>query len=363
MEHTKPIIIHVVQHLAPGGLESLALNMLSFSNPSQHTLIISLEGNKSEAIDRWPKLAQYKNNLIFLTKPKGKCLNTFIQLYRLFRHLKPHCVHSHHIGPFLYGAVAARLAKVPIRVHTEHDAWHLRSYKHRTLQKAALLISKPRLVADAKGVGDKLNEYFGYEDLTVIKNGVDCEHFKPGSASLARQSLKLPLDKHLIGTAGRLEHVKGQDILIQALPLTDAHIHLVIAGCGSRREQLEALSQSLGVAHRVTFLGLVEDMPTFYQALDLFCLPSRSEGFPLSTLEAQACGIRTIASDVGACEETLAPESGILFVSEDPCALAVAIDQALISPTTANPREFVLAQNDIRKMVLQYNTLTEEKYA
>lgn len=128
----------------------------------------------------------------------------------------------------------------------------------------------------------------------------------------ARTSLNLPTDKHIIGCAGRLEHVKGQDQLIKALTLLPKNMVVAFAGGGTKRNQLEQLTSRLNLSDRVIFLGLVEDMTTFYGALDTFCLPSRHEGLPLSTLEAQACNIPTVAMNVGAVDETLCPVSGTL---------------------------------------------------
>lgn len=63
-------VIHVVQHLAPGGLESLTLDLLNFANPQTNTLILSLEGNKEAAIKNWPKLEAFSDRLLFLDKKK-----------------------------------------------------------------------------------------------------------------------------------------------------------------------------------------------------------------------------------------------------------------------------------------------------
>ncbi|MEZ8101635.1 glycosyltransferase [Vibrio bivalvicida] len=360
--HSKTII-HVVQHLSPGGLEALALNMLAFSNPKQKVIIISLEGTKQKSISKWSKLEAVENQLIFLNKPSGYSIKTLVQLFRLFRTLKPSVVHTHHIGPILYGSIAARLAGVKARIHTEHDAWHLSNQKHRSLQNFALKIAKPRIVADAALVRKQIHHHFDYQDVTVIRNGIDCEQFMPGSKQLARQVLRLPADNTIIGTAGRLEKVKGHDVLIDALTLLPNHIELVIAGDGSLRAKLEAQVKQLGISHRVTFLGLVDDMTRFYQALDLFCLPSRSEGFPLSTLEAQSCDIVTLASNVGATNETLCPKTGQLFESENPQALAASVSLAIEKKHTDSPRCFVLHNNDIRDMMKAYEMLAEEKSA
>lgn len=363
MSTDKQTVIHVVQHLSPGGLEALALNMLSFANPKQNVLIVSLEGSKADSIANWPRLSTLQDQLIFLEKPAGFQLKTLIQLYRLFRVLKPSVVHTHHIGPILYGAIAARLAGIKARIHTEHDAWHLENKKHRSLQYLALKMAKPYIVADAALVRAQVLNYFDYPEITVIKNGIDCQKFFAGSKHLARQMLGLSLTNPIIGSAGRLETVKGHDVLIEAFALLPNNIQLVIAGDGSQRAKLQHQVEQLGLSERVIFLGLVEDMTRFYQSLDLFCLPSRSEGFPLSTLESQACDIVTLASDVGATKETLCPETGYLFASEDPDALADCINQALHRTHTGSPREFVLRHNDIRDMMRAYEMLAEEKRA
>lgn len=356
-------IIHVVQHLSPGGLEALALNMLAFSSPHQKVLIVSLEGTKQESVLKWSKLKSVENQLIFLNKPSGYSVKTLIQLVKLFLTLKPSVVHTHHIGPILYGSVAARLAGVKARIHTEHDAWHLSDQKHRALQNLALKIAKPCVVADALLVKQRIHQHFDYQDVRVIKNGIDCEKFTTGSKHLARQLFGLPVQSTIIGTAGRLEQVKGHDILINAMALLPNHIQLVIAGDGSQRIKLEQQVQQLGLSRRVTFLGLVDDMTRFYQTLDLFCLPSRSEGFPLSTLEAQACDIVTLASNVGATKETLCPSTGVLFESENSQQLAASVKTALNKPVKASPRQFVLKHNDIRDMMRAYEILAEEKSA
>lgn len=356
------LIVHVVQHLAPGGLESLALDMLSFSSSRKRNLLISLEGNKHQALKQWPRLEQYRDKILFLDKPSGVSVKALVQLYRLFHVLKPDVVHTHHIGPILYAGCAARLTKVKTCIHTEHDAWHFGNPSHRHIQSLAVRIARPKWVADAELVRQQIHQHFSHP-VTVIKNGVDCEKFKPGSKLLARQTLGLATEVTLIGCAGRLEHVKGHDVLLRALALLPEDVHLTLAGSGSQRAALEALACELNIQHRVTFLGLVTEMVRFYQSLDLFCLPSRSEGFPLSTLEAQACDIVTIATEVGASKETICPCTGSVVEADNPSALAAMISGKLSVLPTVSPRQFVLQHNDIRTMMQAYESLTTEKHA
>ncbi|OIQ26287.1 glycosyltransferase [uncultured Vibrio sp.] len=358
--NTGQTVIHVVQHLAPGGLESLALDLLAFSTPLNKVMIVSLEGEKKQAIENWPRLKPFANQIHFLEKKPGVKLHTLSQLVKTFNVIKPDVVHTHHIGPLLYAGLASRLTSVPVRIHTEHDVWHLNNEKHVRLEKMALNVAKPQLVADANLVEETLLNHFSYNNTTTIKNGVDCEKFSPGRKDLARAHFNLPADKKIIGCAGRLETVKGHDLAISALSYMPKCVHLTIAGHGSQRAKLEALAAQYDVLDRVTFLGLVDDMQRFYQALDLFCMPSRSEGFPLSPLEAQACNIRTAVTNVGASKETLCPDSGRLIKANDIHNMADVLFHMLCHGVETQPRQFVLENNDIRNMVKAYESLAAQ---
>lgn len=355
-------VIHVVQHLAPGGLETLTLDLLRLADPSDQVLIVSLEGTKQESVKNWPKLQPYQNQIVFLDKEPGVQFNIIIKLIKAFRGIRPDVVHTHHIGPLLYAGYAARVSGVATRIHTEHDAWHLQNDKRRRLQALALKAAQPILVADATRVYDQLRSTFTYSNIITIKNGVDCDKFKPMSKPDARITLNLPQDKYIIGCAGRLEHVKGQDQLIKALALLPKNMIVVFAGGGSKQKQLEQMTDRLNLQERIIFLGLVDDMTTFYGALDTFCLPSRHEGLPLSTLEAQACNIPTVAMNVGAVDETLCPVSGKLVKSGS----IIGLSHALLENERTrfiSPRSYILKHFNIIKMAASYDDISEGVYA
>lgn len=352
------VIVHIVQHLAPGGLETLVLEMLRFAKTEDSVFVISLEGNKQTALNHWDKLADFEDQLHFLNKPSGLHLSTFKVLKAKLKQLNANVVHTHHIGPLLYGGTAARLNSIKTLIHTEHDAWHLNNKKAARLQSTLLKVLRPQVVADADFVADQITNKLGYLRVSTIHNGIDCEKFTNGNQNQARERFSLPTDKFIVGTAGRLEAVKGQEILIKAFSHLPTHTHLVIAGSGSQRELLEAQVRTLGLEDRVTFLGLVSDMPHFYQSLNVFCLPSLQEGFPLSTLEAQACGVPCIASDVGAVKETLCPQTSALVEPNKVPVLADALSQHL-SEIPRSPRAHILKHFDIRNMVNRYAMLAQ----
>ena len=347
-------MIHVVQHLAPGGLEVMALE-LARAQAAQPggALVLSLEGSADAAIAAWPRLAQERERLLFLGKAPGLDLTLPLRLARLFRRLRPGCVHTHHVGPLLYAGPAARAAGVRARLHTEHDAWHLAAPRRRRLMRAALAATRPVLVADAPDVAASVQAALGGAAPRVVLNGVDGDRFRPRDRAAARTALGLPQGVPVIGIAARLEWVKGVDVAIEALARMQGEALLAIAGAGSEEAALRAQAAAMGVAERVRFLGLVGDTARFYPALDVLCVPSRAEGLPLAPLEAQACGVRVVGSRVGGVVTALCPTTGHLVPAEDPAALAAALARALQSGG-GDPRPFVLRQASLAAAAAAY---------
>lgn len=351
------VVVQIVQHLRPGGIETMALDLQRFAWPSCDVHIVSLEGDKNESIAAWERLAPVRGRVHFLDKLPGFRLDTLFRLVRLLRSLSAAVVHTHHIGPLLYGGLAARLSGVSRLVHTEHDAWHLRIPRQRRLQKLLVGLVRPLLVADAETVAKELGESLPNMNFHVIPNGIDTERFTPGDKVAARRTLGLENEVLLIGCAARLEKVKGHEVLISALQRMANNVNLVLAGSGSRESELKELVRHLGLQDRVHFLGKVEAMQDFYRALDVFCLPSFREGMPLSPLEAQACDVPSVVSDVGGSRETLCPSTGEIFPAGDIRSLASALERQLAGPPRRSPRHHVLEMGDVRRMARAYTDL------
>jgi glycosyltransferase involved in cell wall biosynthesis len=191
----------------------------------------------------------------------------------------------------------------------------------------------------------------------IIPNGIDTNRFTPGDKREARKALALPLEARLIGCSGRLEMVKGQQVLIDAFALLDKDCHLVLAGSGSMEQSLRQQAKALGVANRVHFTGHLENMPTFYRALDLYCQPSLNEGLPLAPLEAQSCNIPAVVTDVGGSRETLSPESGTLVRANKSLELARALNKSIGHMGKREPRPFIRSHYDTETMVSSYQQL------
>ncbi|WP_343563403.1 glycosyltransferase [Kiloniella sp. b19] len=351
----KATIFQIVQHLRPGGIEVLALNILEKLRDHSNLMVISLEGTKDEALQSWPVLQDYRDQLIFLNKKPGWSVATLLRLVTLFKQQRPDAVHTHHIGPMLYGGLAARITGVQTLLHTEHDGWHLTV--NGTLQRKLIRLLKPAVIPVAYQVAGCLAKFCGAKATRIIHNGVDCDRFKPGDKQAAREHFSLPAKPVLIGTAGRMESVKGHRFLIEAMNGLPEHVHLVLAGDGSLRRELEDLSAECALSHRIHFLGRIDDMPGFYQALDLFCLPSLNEGFPLSPLEAQACAVPCVLTNVGGSAETLCPHSGRLAKAGDALDLSERLQDALAQKKSGTARDFILQHFELHKTLEAYCSL------
>jgi glycosyltransferase involved in cell wall biosynthesis len=166
----------------------------------------------------------------------------------------------------------------------------------------------------------------------VVHNSVDPDRLAEEAAHAARPDL--PEASVLVGTLGRLEPVKGLDVLFDAVPLVAGQhpdARFVIAGEGPESENLQMrVATDPVLSKRVEMLGFVPNAPALLDALDVYCLPSRSEGFNTTILEAMALGVPVVATDVGGTREAV--EDGVtgrLVPPGDAEALAKALGDLL----------------------------------
>jgi len=174
------------------------------------------------------------------------------------------------------------------------------------------------------------------ERVSLIPNGVDAGRFHPSDRSAARRALGLPEDERLVLVVGRLDPVKGLDLLVQAAALVrDAEkdpVRFRLLGEGPMRSTLERSIRDASLQERVLLHGAVpaESLGSWYAAADVVCLLSRSEGCPNVIVEALACGRPVVATSVGGIPELIVPsENGILLSSREPVVAAAAIEAAL----------------------------------
>lgn len=359
MSTSSPVICQIVQHLAPGGIETMVLDLQRKASRPGQVHIISLEGNFTEASAHWPRIKDTPR-LHFLGKKPGLSIEAVKDLAQLLKNLNCQVIHTHHVGPLLYGGLAAKLAGCR-HVHTEHDAWHLNDFKRRVLVGACFHLLRPSVAADAELVAENIRRHIPCFSPSVIMNGIDTDLFHPQDQQQARQQLQLPESVTVIGCAARFTAVKSHNHLIQAFSELPEHCHLALAGGGELEDDLRALVNNLNINDRVHFLGVVENMPCFYRAIDIFCMASEREGLPLSPLEAQSCERVAVLTDVGGCREAVDPDSGLLVhhgnIEQLRDALRQQAENGLSEQAKTSARQFVLTHGDLSRMIQQYETL------
>jgi glycosyltransferase involved in cell wall biosynthesis len=256
-----------------------------------------------------------------------------LALARLLRAERVDLLHTHTLAAAnVLARVAARVARVPVisHLHIENHfrpatRFLLRGADNRTARLTARLVA----VSEDTRRAYQRQGYSGRVD--VVYNGVAVD----GTATDGvRAELGIPSDAPLVGEVGRLCDVKGQRELIEALAqVPDATAVLVGADLeqgGAYQQELEQVAATLGVRDRVIFAGRRSDVGDVLAALDVFALPSWTEGLPLVVLEAMARRRAVVATPVGGTAEVVVDgETGLLVPPRDPDALADALRRLL----------------------------------
>jgi len=207
-----------------------------------------------------------------------------------------------------------------------------------------------------------------------IPNGVDSVAFSPATTE-ERKALRvrfdLPTDRLLCAFVGRLTRQKNPELLIEAWShCAPPQASLVFAGDGPLRARLEQRAGSLPTAGQIRFTGVIADVAALVRATDLVVLPSSAEGMSNSMLEAMACGVPVIATDVGGNREVLdgSGKAGWLVPTDTPEALAEAIMAAMGSAELrrevgAAARAVVLERYDIDRVASQHLSLYADLFS
>jgi len=262
-----------------------------------------------------------------------------IALFKIRRFLaktKFDIVHTHTSKAGLLGRFAARLAGVPLVVHTPHGHVFF-GYFGPLKTKIFILLEKL-----ANRMADRIvalthrekADYISYrtcpvEKLTVIHSGIELNKFQeytPSDKTKLKKEIGLPENSFVVGTAGRLVAVKGPEFLIKAsrtiIP-KHPNTYFLFAGDGPLKEDLQKRAKEAGDDKNIVFLGWRDDIAHILSIFDVFCLPSLNEGMGRVLVEAMAHGIPIVASDVGGIPDLVTHgKNGFLVPPKNPEELA-----------------------------------------
>lgn len=249
-------------------------------------------------------------------------------------------VHGYQWRPALVGALVGRLARVPLllaskRSLTGDDPRARHAWRRIARQVDAVLVNAEALRREGEAQGMRAR-------WVLLRNGIDADAFRLGPPDGdARRALGLDPDRPVVGTVGRLERRKGQDLLIEAVARlvrgeAGPRPQALLVGDGPTRPLLAEQARRLGVTGDVRFLGAVADVRPALAAMDVFVLPSREEGMSNALMEAMAAERPVVATSVGGNGEVVTHEqSGLLVPGDDVPALVGAVAGLLRDPARA----------------------------
>lgn len=326
----------VAQSLDDGGLERLV-----------QTLALSLDPEEFEpAVFALRELGVYKQALDAAGIAVRDCRESGVKIrgipLRLIRELRgfrPHIIHAHS-GTWLPASISKSVLRSPKLVYTEHGRYPPEP-RLRALVEGWCAARTDAITAVSTHVSEYLVDYLGLDrPPRVLPNGIVPDPFQnpsPDARARLRSEWRIADDQILFACVGRLVEVKNHRDLLHAFAgAGDAgpRMRLALFGQGPLEGEMRKLARELDLDDRVRFLGFREDVGECLNACDAFVLASRTEGMPLSVLEALASGLPIVATSVGGVPEVLGePAAGILVPPGDVDALGAALGRVAASET------------------------------
>ena len=360
-------ILHIINNLNYGGMERIIADLVQRTDPSRfdkHVLALSYLGRFSKGLE----------NVGTLHVAESASRWSFVwptALASQIQRIAPDVVHTHS-GVWYKASLAARLAGVRRLIHTEHgrptpDPWHRKFVERMAAKRTDFVVAVSAPLAAYHRAQWIVPER---HKIHTILNGVDtaayCPRPDPGTV---RQELGVDATTPVLGSIGRLQTIKGYDIMIEAFSRLRAEWKngptpvLVLSGEGTQRRYLETMVESSRLRDSIRFLGWRDDVHDLHATFTLFTLASRSEGTSVSLLEAMSAGLCPVVTTVGGNADILGKDLRHRLVPpENPVALASVWRNALLDVSgrardAQTARRRVMAEFSLDAMVRNYEQL------
>jgi glycosyltransferase involved in cell wall biosynthesis len=351
-------VMHVIINLGIGGAELMLRRLVMAQQPA--TVVSMME------VGPVGRMLQSSGIEVIALGMRGAwdLPRVFLALYRLLRARRPDVVQTWMVHADLIGGLAARRAGIRAVI------WGIRTTDFSGTSRGTRLIrwccarlssAVPAAIACAAEASRRSHEAIGYDAsrMVVIPNGFDTDRFRPDPAvrQRVREQLGIGATELVFGHVGRWNYAKDHPNFVQAAALL-AHAllqnreaavpRLVMVGraVDTGNAGLARALAETGHGGQFLLLGERDDVPDLLQAFDLFCLSSRTEGFPNVVGEAMACGVPCVVTDVGDAA-MLVGDTGWVVPKEDPAALGEALRQAALEPAARRRHRAAAARQRI----------------
>lgn len=315
-------VLQIIPMFKLAGAETMCENLCkALQNQGCDVVAVSLYTEHTPITDR---LENAGIKVIYLGKRRGFDFSIFVKLYQLMKKERPEVVHTH-IYAARYALPVAAFCGIPKKIHTVHNIAQQEQakagkivnkfmFKHCGVVPAALSEEVKKTVEEVY----KLSA----EKIPVIFNGVDLSNCKVKEDYTKRDEFKIV---HI----GRFMDVKNHAMILKTFALfskqhTDAKLQLI--GDGELRKDMEQLAQELGVENSVEFAGLQSNVYPWLHDADIFILPSKFEGMPMTLIEAMGTGLPIIASAVGGVPDMLTDGENAMLIKPESEQLLASLE-------------------------------------
>jgi len=328
-------VLNIIASWEVGGAEKVVLSFLESANDNRFEMHVAALINKGSLKQNFKSLGIETYDLGI--KYTWQYYKVF-KLIKIYRNQNFDIVHTHLLKTDIIGGLFAALCKVPIRISTKHNDNSLMNYVKKKLDFFSSYIFDAFIAVSESVKSDMIKRGLKEQFIHIIY---------PSTLALKEQdiykseSIDIELsedDKVIIGCLCRLHPVKGLDYLIKSIPIILKRLKnfsIVIAGADKDGYlySYKELIRQLGVSAYCKFIGYKENTKSFLSQIDIFVLPSISEGFPQSTLEAMYQKKPIIATKVGGLrEQIIEGENGFLVPPKNEDKLAEALITLIMDP-------------------------------
>jgi glycosyltransferase involved in cell wall biosynthesis len=357
-------IAFVLCGLDYGGAERLVLDLIkNIDREIFNVHLITIKGGGK-------LLAEFEKTGIqikLFNKTSKLGLKTIWEIKKYFKQQKIDIVHTHLFAGDIWGGIAACLARVPIIVSTEHnlnldEGWLRKIFKNFSSVYMRKIFAVSEAVREYLIKLEKINP----EKIKVIYNGVDLAKFG------FIKDYHFNSSQTTLGLIGRLEPQKGHLVALEALERSIVRypdLKLIIMGDGSLKPIIEQRIKELDLTDRVIWQATQTDVIPIFRQLDILIVPSLWEGLGIIVLEAMACGLPVITSEVNGLKELIVDgQNGWLFTPSDSLMLAEKIKSLINNQTDLeiirqNGRKMVEQKFNIKNISQQYQQAYFELYS
>lgn len=358
-------VLHLCESSDTGGAESILISIVENLDKNRFTSMVCLLS------DGWLKTQLDARHIetVVIPQPHSLDLLWLFRLHRLLKERQIDLIHSHEFATNVYASFLSLVVGVPVIATTHGKNYYSDKWRRRVAYQ--FVARKSTMVAVSADLKRFLSEQVGIspENIRIIHNGINLHRYVVRGVSChIRDELGIGTEQPVIGTVGNLFAVKGQIYLLKACKIVAGvfpNFVLLVAGAGEQLGFLEKEATTLGIAENVRFLGFRDDVPSILETVDVFVLPSLSEGLPLAMLEALALQKPVVATNVGGIPEVIEEGAiGYLVPPKNSEALADKILHLLRHPEVATNmgkagRRRIEESFSVEKMINEYQALYE----